>query len=1204
MRFREIVRFELRYARGRLSTWVYAALFFTGTGLVVAVLAGAFGTPGLNERELINSPQNVAGILAVLNLLQMIVAAAIFGGAAQRDYEVGIFPLFFSTPTARASYFFGRFLGALLVNLGIALAAVLAVLVTVAMPFIDAERVAPFRLLAYLQPLLLFTLPNLLIVGAVFFSLAALTRQMLAVYAGSVGLLVAYFASMEFIGELEQRTLAALLDPFGFQAVDVAIRYWTIAEQNTRLLPTGGVLLGNRLLWLGVGLAVLALGYRFFRFAYAAPERRRRRAAAEEAREEAPAHRPGQRLHLPAVRRDFGWRTGLAQYRSLARSELKGIVANVYFRAIVLTALIFLGVSAYNVGKLYGTTTYPLTYVVLDALGTNFTLFLMVLIAFQSGELVWRDRERRISGITDSTPTPTRVWFAAKWTALVGMVAVLLAVVMLFGIATQLARGFTDIELGLYLQELFGVTLLNAAIWCVFALTVHVVANHKYLGHLLVIGFFVGVGYLSFLGFEHSLYRFNSGGVGMYSDMNGYGYRVGPYFVYKLYWGFGAVLLAVLANLLWVRGSEAHLRVRWPLAERRFRGALRRTAAVASLGFVALGGFIFYNTNVLNEYTTSKARRKLLAAYEKQYKRYEHVPQPRVVDVNVRVELYPETGDLRVAGRYWLKNRTSVAIDSVHLNFPGTEGVIERLAFGRPSRRVLDDRELGYTIWRLQPALAPGDSVALDFRLAYLPRGFEDGGARGALIRPNGTFLNNREFLPSVGYLADVELSGDRERKKQGLAPKERMPRPEDPRARQDNFIAHDADWIRFQATLGTSADQIAVAPGYLQREWREGGRRYFHYRMDAPMLHFYSINSARYAVAQSRWRDVAIQVFHHPTHTYNVRRMMGAVQRSLDYYAAAFGPYQHRQVRILEFPRYAPFAQSFANTIPYSEGVGFIARVREDEDDVDYPFYITAHEVAHQWWGHQVVGAAAAGTPLLSESLSEYSALMVMEQRYGPRQMRKFLKHVLDEYLQGRTFESKRETPLLYAEGQQYVHYQKGGLAFYALRDALGEERLNAALRGYLQRVKFQQPPYTTSLELYRHLQAATPDSLRPFLADLFERITLYENRVTRARATRRPDGRYAVELTVVGRKVYADSLGNETDAPLNEWIDVGVFAAPPAGQDETAAPLYLRKHKLRSGEQTIRLLVDQQPVRAGVDPLHKLIDRHTDDNLLRVEG
>src|SRR5262249_21550114 len=152
------------------------------------------------------------------------------------------------------------------------------------------------------------------------------------------------------------------------------------------------------------------------------------------------------------------------------------------------------------------------------------------------------------------------------------------------------------------------------------------------------------------------------------------------------------------------------------------------------------------------------------------------------------------------------------------------------------------------------------------------------------------------------------------------------------------------------------------------------------------------------------------LEIYHHPSHTADLDRMMSGMKDALQYCTDAFGPYQHRQARILEFPRYATFAQSFPNTIPYSEAIGFIARVDDaDPNDVDFPYYVTAHEIAHQWWAHQVVGANVRGATMTSETLSQYTALMVMKKKYGKERMRRFLKFELDQYLFGRFGEKKK---------------------------------------------------------------------------------------------------------------------------------------------------------------------------------------------------
>jgi aminopeptidase N len=380
---------------------------------------------------------------------------------------------------------------------------------------------------------------------------------------------------------------------------------------------------------------------------------------------------------------------------------------------------------------------------------------------------------------------------------------------------------------------------------------------------------------------------------------------------------------------------------------------------------------------------------------------------------------------------------------------------------------------------------------------------------------------------------------------------------------------------------------------------------------MDAKILNFYSFLSADYQVKKDVWqaqdtsrKEVNIEIYYHKGHEYNLERMIKSVKHSLDYFTRNFSPYQHRQIRIIEFPRYASFAQSFPNTIPYSESIGFIAKVNDKADEIDYPYYITAHEVAHQWWAHQVIGGHVQGSTLLSESLSQYSSLMVMEKEYGEENMRRFLKYELDNYLRGRSAETDKELPLYKVENQSYIHYNKGSLILYALRDYIGEDNLNKALAGFIKKTAFQEPPYTNSVEFLSFMEQATPDSLQYLLHDLFKEITLYENRITEARYTPAGNNIFKVTLQVNAKKFAADSLGYEKEQPLNDWIEIGVFGDQrDAGHQEPKA-LYLGKHRLTAGVNTIDLQISGKPVKAGIDPYYKLIDRNPEDNTMSVRA
>ncbi len=336
--------------------------------------------------------------------------------------------------------------------------------------------------------------------------------------------------------------------------------------------------------------------------------------------------------------------------------------------------------------------------------------------------------------------------------------------------------------------------------------------------------------------------------------------------------------------------------------------------------------------------------------------------------------------------------------------------------------------------------------------------------------------------------------------------------------------------------------------------------------------------------------------IYYQPGHEYDLERMMKGMKAALDYCTTNFSPYQNKTLRIVEFPRYATFAQSFPASIPYSEAIGFIARVDpKNEEDINYPFYVTAHEVAHQWWAHQVIGGNVQGSTLMSESLAQYTALMVMKREVGPEQMRRFLKYEMDRYLIGRSVERKKELPLERVENQPYIHYNKASVVFYALQDYAGEENVNRALHDYVQAVAYQDPPYTNAVELIDRLRKIVPAQYAYIVDDMFESITLYENRALSASYRATQDGKYEVKLKVAARKIKASALGEEKEVALADWIDIGVL-------DAAGKPLYMEKHKIDKPETEFTITVDRVPAKAGIDPWNKLVDRKPDDNVITV--
>jgi ABC-2 type transport system permease protein len=400
-----------------------------------------------------------------------------------------------------------------------------------------------------------------------------------------------------------------------------------------------------------------------------------------------------------------------------------------------------------------------------------------------------------------------------------------------------------------------------------------------------------------------------------------------------------------------------------------------------------------------------------------------------------------------------------------------------------------------------------------------------------------------------------------------------------------------------FEATVGTSADQIAVAPGGLKRTWMARGRRYFHYATDAPVGEA-AFFSAKYARRDARWNGVAIEVFHHPAHTANVDRIIRSAQASLDYHTKHFGPYPHSVLRFIEHPGLGIGMHADASQINYSEGSALL-NPAADERGFDLAYAVIAHEVAHQWWGGQLPYAAVQGLGLLSESPAWYTAMGVVKEAKGEEELRRLRRFFRQPYP---ILPIRQSVPLLRSL-DPYAFYRKGPAALWALRDAIGEERVNTAYRRLLEKHRSGEPPLPTSLDLYRELKAVTPPEFQTLLHDLFEANTFWEMKAERATAKQITAGTWQVTLDLDVRKEVVNPAGVATPVPMDDLVEIGVFA--PAEKGERLGRLiYLQKHRIRAGKQTITVTVPEKPGRAGIDPYHLLIEWERDDNGAKVRS
>lgn len=1211
--FSTIFNFELKRWLKGASFYIFLSIFFLIALLFGCITFGVFESISSvrNTNAYANSPIALNNIINGLNTFIYFLLPIIVGTSVYRDFRYNMHTILFSYPFSKVDYIAGKFLSSLFVVILITFSLVLGLLLASVFPGVNPDLLTDFRPIAFVQIYFVYVIPNLLFIGVIIFSLVTISRN---IFVGFIGVIVVFLLQIilsNFTRDVDNRYIVALFEPFGSEALKYYTKYWTVSEQNENLLPVKELVIYNRLIWLGVSLFILGLLYKFFSFSQTAITFGRGKKG-----DRAIKNNFGgiTRIELPVVKFDYsGWQN-FKTALSLSRFDFKFIIKNWAFIVIAFVGLLFLILMSVTAGEMFGTKTYPVTWQMLFIPGSTFSFFINILTFLFAGILIHRGETARMNHLIDVTPIPNWVLLFSKFIAIVKMQITLLILILVAGVSIQIYHGYYDFEIGHYLIELYGIKLLNFVVWAFLAILIQTLFKNYLLGFFVLVILMIGLAFLPEIGVEQDIFNYNSDPGYQYSDMNGYGHGLELYYLYKFYWLLLGVVFFCLALLFWTRGIPMSAKEKFSNAKKRLTTKLVIPLTVAFLGFIAIGATIYYEDNIENPRYSQKEQEKQMVEWEKKYKKYEHYAQPRITDVNVNVNIFPDSRNLNVKGYYFLKNKTQKAIDTIFINYNDLKSEFK---FSKEATLVSKDTLYNFNIYRLKTPLNPGDSIKFNFEIKNKPNTLI---TDNSPVLENGTFINNSSF-PSIGYSENGELSDDDTRKRYGLKPKERMAKATDSVARMNNYISNDADWINFETIVSTSGDQTAIAPGYLKKQWKADGRNYFQYIMDRKMLNFYAFQSARYEVRKDKWKDVNIEVYYQKGHEYNVSRMIKAVKKSLDYYTENFSPYQHKQARIIEFPRTGGgFAQSFANTIPFSEAIGFIADVDDqNEDAVDYPFSVTSHEMAHQWWAHQVIGANVQGATLLSESLSEYSSLKVLEKEYGKSQMRKFLKDALDNYLQGRTFENKKEQPLMFNENQQYIHYNKGSLVLYALSDYIGEKNMNNALKKYVEKVAFQEPPYTNSIEFVSYLNEATPDSLKYMIDDMFKTITLYDNRVKDFSTKKLPNGKYEVTMNAVvskyrsgdkGKRLFGDVNGKTLtykgkgdkyavdSYPLNDYVEVGIFGEQTVKGKTKEKQLYLKKHKITKIDNKFVIIVDEKPVEVGIDPYNKLIDTNSEDN------
>ena len=1150
-----IFKFEMKYWIKNPLIYVFSAVLFAIPFLTMWGMSAEANTG--DNLVMMNSYYKLNNMANQFSLLLIFMLPAILGNSIFRDYSSRIYTVLYSYPFNKKEYLVAKFGSALTVTFIILCILVMGYLLGSLMPGVKEAVILPFDVFNYLQLIFIFLLPNVLFFGIVVFSLSLFTRNIYISFIGVILMIIVQSFGKGVLGASGFDTAAALLDPTGEAAIRHTVRYWTLEERNYNTLPISGMILLNRLFWLAISLLIMAFTYYKFEFS----QFNQTRSYKKDKTSEVEIPNKVSFISVPTSTTDFSMIQQLKTAWHLSVIDFRSIVFSWPFISILFAGGMLVIFQQYQMGPQEGIVSIPTTGNMLRFPMFFFSIIVNLLTFLYSGVLIYKGYLSRMSGLLDVTPTPNWVMLLSKLLALIKMQFLLLTLVLLGGLLTQIFSGYYKFEFAHYFFELYLLQGIHFFAWACLAICIHSIAKNLYLGYFLLILIPVLnlilppiADYLDIEILKSNLIQYNSVKdifIGFdYSAFNGYGAQLTTYFAYKIYWMLCSFVLVLLALLFWKRGHTFTFLERWKKTTARLSGKMAFALSMAFIAFIGTGFTIYHQEHTVSKIFFSEKDVKLISAEnEKRFGHFEHLIQPKLTDVNMTMDIFPKQKDFKLKGVFTYINKTDHPIDTIVIAKSLKE---ETTCLIHEAHRLLQkDALLNYEVVLLDEPIRLGDSIHIDIEIKNYANSLMHHNSR---VIEDGTYIMSN-ILPVLG-IRDAFLSRAKDRKKYGLGPREIKERnPSDSTLLGYEGEAHPRGLIQYECVMSTDQDQTPITMGTITKSWNENGRTFHHYKADGPIINTMSWMSGQYQKQSSEGKHQALEMYRHPDQGYNDPHFFNGLNASLDYCSDWFGALSYDTMKIVEFPETeGTYATVNGNLIPYSETY-FKCDVHDHENDVfNMPFFVSAHEIAHCWWGHRVDPAHVSGGKIITEGMADYIAMKAIDSKYEEEKVFEFRKKYHKLYLETRARQAS-EQPLIHSSlNNEYLNYQKASLAIYAMSEYIGEEKLNGALAHFEKKYKHAPPPYATSLDFVHCIKEATPDSLQYLVHDMFETITLYDNAIRTANMEFK-NGVSSIKLDLEiskyrtdqkGKHSYGDSSlqsGEKKSLPLSDYVEVGFY-------------------------------------------------------------
>ncbi len=1102
-----------------------------------------------------------------------------------RDRHHDLEAIIYSTPIDKFQYLSIKFSGLFLATFFIHV--ILIVTMMISVYTIKPELVGPLHIEYYLYGLTLILIPNILLCSSIVFSTAMLTKKMMPIYIVTIFVFIAYIAA-SMIGNSPLMAMStpftqqgggisSILDPYGIIAFFEQSSFWSVEDKNAMLPALKGNFLYNRLIWLTVSISIFV--YTYSRFSFKIKNKTSKIELND--KEVIPSRESYKVASVVNTSVKFNFKAFFSKLKIEYLTVVKGLYFFIIMSLIVTLNLISIWEQITR-GPIDQSPFYPLTSLILELLQDPLSKVGLLISIFYAVELYWNERANKIYEIVDSTPAKNSLFYVTKLSTLSLISFTIILISCLTAILFQFSLGYFDVKPLLYFRLFYysgSLLILMGGVTLFLQRFAPNKATGLALG-LLVIAYPILFKYLEW---AHPLNIFAYNPQFIFSDMANSVFHEEAYDWINIYWASFVGILSIFTIKYWKRGNSK--------TSENLTKPMKIIGLTFLFIFIGSGAYNYYHYNILNESNTKEERIKYKAYYEKEYSKFRNIAQPTITHINVDVDVYPDQRRYVAKGNFIFQNKTSEPIEKLMISIQKVNSLVYDVNVKNTS---LDSKnEIDQVLWyKLNTPLQPGKSSSLDYTIDITRSAFSQLDGEN-YVTSGGSYFELEDYLPFFGYLDSYELISKPNRIKHGL-PENSFPDP----INVDPLITDN--WIYFNARISTTEDQTAVTVGNLEREEIKDGRRYSYYKTDQKISRTFPIMSAKYSVATTSHNGIELKIYHSPNHNKDNDQMFSALKSGLDYFNENIAPYTFKDFKIVELP-YFSSEQSFGAAFPGMYGgvenrffnLNHVGEIRNTS------LRGVIHEFSHQYWGGYITPNNIGGFSMLTEVLAKYSELVLQENIYGKYSNNKSLNQALGIYLRNRSRGTNTEKPLTTIGFQPMTYYMKGLHSMTALRDLIGEEKVNLALRNLLAKHRYPKRP--TSLDVLNEYYLVSDSVHHPIIADLFARVVFHDFKLDSA-IVKESNNTFITELNITALKYILDEMTNtEFKETINDSIEVAFYSGFP--EDENQNMTLLKKVKLEKENTIISITSDQKPKFIKIDPNRYRIDRSLEDNIIEVK-